>query len=78
MENGKTFQALERELRIRNYSRTTIKSYLYYNEEILRFFQKDSHHITMEYIKSYLYYTQECLRFARVGASEITSKIVRD
>ncbi|OIO18691.1 MAG: hypothetical protein AUJ37_05005 [Candidatus Magasanikbacteria bacterium CG1_02_41_34] len=80
MENGKTFQALERELRIRNYSRTTIKSYLYYNEEILRFFQKDSHHITMEDIKNYLDYLADSKSSSTVsvayGALQFYYKVV--
>ncbi len=54
MENSNTFASLERELRIRNYSRRTIESYVYYNEELLRFCEKDPREVTTDDIKDYL------------------------
>ncbi|MFA6426883.1 MAG: site-specific tyrosine recombinase/integron integrase [Candidatus Magasanikbacteria bacterium] len=55
LENN-TFSNLERELRIRNYSRSTIDSYVHYNEELLRFCQKDPREANTEDIKNYLDY----------------------
>ena len=37
----KTLANLDRELRIRNYSRQTAESYLFYNKDILNFCRKD-------------------------------------
>lgn len=54
MENDNTFASLERELRIRNYSRRTIESYVYYNKELLRFCEKNPRDIGIEDIKNYL------------------------
>ena len=54
MENDNTFASLERELRIRNYSRRTIESYVYYNEELLRFCEKNPRDVSTEDIKNYL------------------------
>ena len=54
MKEDKTFSTLGRELRIRNYSRKTMKSYLYYNRQLLNFFQKEPREITVENIKEYL------------------------
>lgn len=59
MKESKVFDTLARELRIRNYSQKTIKSYLYYNEELLRFCQKDPREVNTEDIKSYLDYLAE-------------------
>ncbi len=56
MEKSNVFTALIRELKIRNYSRRTIKSYVHYNEELLRFAQKDPRQVTTEDIKDYLDY----------------------
>lgn len=53
---SKVFEALDRELRVRNYSKRTQKTYRYYNEELLRYHQKDSREITQEDIVSYLDY----------------------
>lgn len=60
MEEGNVFSNLARELRIRNYSQKTIKSYVHYNQELLRFCQKDPREVNTEDIKAYLdYLTQE-------------------
>lgn len=56
MSENNTFANLERELRIRNYSKSTIDSYLYYNNELLRFCQKDPREVNTEDIKNYLDY----------------------
>ena len=56
MSQDKTFDTLERELRIRNYSPSTVESYLYYNKELLRYRQKDPREIGVNDIKEYLDY----------------------
>ena len=56
MQEDNTFASLGRELRIRNYSRSTIDSYVHYNEELLRFCEKDPREVTTEDIKNYLDY----------------------
>lgn len=45
---------LEQEMRIRNFSPKTIKSYLHYNKELLRFASKFSDEITKQDIRDYL------------------------
>ncbi|MFH1822876.1 MAG: site-specific tyrosine recombinase/integron integrase [Patescibacteria group bacterium] len=48
---------LEQEMRLRNFSRKTIKSYLYYNKELLRFASyKSIKEINKEDVKDYLDY----------------------
>lgn len=54
MQEDNTFANLERELRIRNYSQRTAESYVYYNEELLRFCEKDPREVDTEDIKNYL------------------------
>ncbi len=54
MEDNKTLETLARELRIRNYSRRTIESYVHYNAALLRFLQKDPREVTTEDIRTYL------------------------
>lgn len=54
MTEDNTFANLIRELRIRNYSQSTIDSYSHYNEELLRFCEKDPREVTTEDIKNYL------------------------
>src|SRR3989339_895115 len=54
MFGDNTFANLTRELRIRNYSRRTIELYLHYNEELLRFSEKDPREINTDDIKNYL------------------------
>lgn len=56
MENNNVFASLERELRIRNYSRRTIELYVHYNDEFLRFCEKEPKEVTTEIIKNYLDY----------------------
>jgi len=54
MQEGNTFDALVRELRIRNYSGKTAESYLFYNQEFLRFCQKIPRAVNAEDIRNYL------------------------
>lgn len=54
MEKDNTFDTLARELRIRNYSQKTAKSYIYYNRELLRFCQKDPREVSSNDVKDYL------------------------
>ena len=49
-----TFASLRRELRIRNYSPRTIRSYEYYNQELLKFHKKNPREITTNDIREYL------------------------
>lgn len=56
MGEGNTLENLARELRIRNYSQKTAGSYIHYNEEFLRFCQKDPREVTANDIKEYLDY----------------------
>lgn len=53
---SKVFEALDKELRVRNYSKRTQKTYRYYNEELLKYHQKDPREITREDITTYLDY----------------------
>lgn len=45
---------LEQEMRIRNFSRKTIKAYLYYNKEFLRFASKFTDDVNKQDIRDYL------------------------
>lgn len=45
---------LEQEMRLRNFSKRTIRAYLYYNREMLRFANKFSDKISRQDIKDYL------------------------
>lgn len=56
MKEGNTFDNLARELRIRNYSKKTADSYIRYNQEFLRFCEKDPREAMAEDIKNYLDY----------------------
>jgi len=56
MREGNVFEALERELRIRNYSRRTAESYIFYNRDFIEFIHKDPRAVTTEDIKAYLDY----------------------
>ncbi len=47
---------LERELKIRGFSRKTVKSYLHYNKELLKFNNKSPKNINSDDIKEYLFY----------------------
>ncbi len=53
------FEDLRRELVSRKYSPKTIKTYLYYNEDFLRFAKRNSTEVTNEDIKNYLFYLAE-------------------
>ncbi len=48
------FYNLEQELRIRNYSQKTVKAYVYYTKELLRFANKFSDDLNAQDIKDYL------------------------
>ncbi|MFA6423691.1 MAG: site-specific tyrosine recombinase/integron integrase [Candidatus Magasanikbacteria bacterium] len=54
MEKGNTFDSLAQDLRIRNYSHKTIKSYIHYNQQLLYFCKKDPRSIESADIKNYL------------------------
>lgn len=54
MKEDNVFDNLARELRIRNYSPRTAESYIFYNQELLRFCNKDPREINAEKIKDYL------------------------
>jgi len=69
MIENNTFASLERELRIRNYSRSTIDSYVHYNEELLRFCEKDPREITTEDIKNYFDYLGEKVSSSTVSVA---------
>jgi len=56
MLKNNTLENLKQELRIRNYSTKTIKSYVHQNEEFLRFCQKDPREVNTSDIKNYLDY----------------------
>lgn len=55
MEGGNILDTLVRELKLRNYSPKTIKSYVRYNSDFLIFTGKSPRDITAEDIKKYLY-----------------------
>jgi site-specific recombinase XerD len=59
MKEGNTFDALRRELKIRNYSPRTIDTYIYYNEELLRFCCKFDREITRDDVATYLEYVSD-------------------
>ena len=50
----KTLAGLERELRVRNYSRQTAESYLFYNKNFLAYCKKDPREVKTEDLKVYL------------------------
>lgn len=54
MAESNTFSNLAQELRIRNYSSKTAESYIHYNQEFLRFCEKDPREVNTEDIKNYL------------------------
>jgi len=58
-KNKKEFNALKRELKIRNYSPRTIKSYVYYNKQLLIFCNKSARDIGVDDIKRYLCHLSE-------------------
>jgi len=50
------FEALEKELTSRKYSRKTIKLYLHYNEDFLKFAKKTPYTISNDDVRDYLYH----------------------
>jgi len=54
MGNSNTFDSLVRELKFRNYSPRTVESYVYYNNELLRFCEKDPREVSTDDVKDYL------------------------
>lgn len=57
-------EGLRRELTSRKYSPKTIKAYLYYNEDFLRFVGKNPAEISNEDIRNYLFYLAERKAFS--------------
>ena len=60
------FDALKKELEIRNFSSKTVKAYLFYNTDMVRYCQKDPTAIKESDVKNYLWYL---LEQRRVSAS---------
>jgi len=62
-------EKLETELKIRGFSKRTIKAYTSYNKIFLKFIKKDPNHINQEDIKKYLAYliSEKQLKPASVG-----------
>jgi len=58
-KNKEEFFVLRRELKIRNYSPNTIKSYVYYNQQLLIFCGKSARDIGVDDIKRYLNHLTE-------------------
>jgi len=54
MSEDKIFDRLKQELRIRNYSHSTLDSYVYYNEQLLCFTKKEPRSITAQDVKDFL------------------------
>ncbi|MFA5022295.1 MAG: site-specific tyrosine recombinase/integron integrase [Patescibacteria group bacterium] len=50
------FAALEKELKIRNFSPKTVKCYLYYNQDLIKYCQKDPRFVKEADIRQYLEY----------------------
>ncbi|RZN37553.1 MAG: hypothetical protein EFT35_05985 [Methanophagales archaeon ANME-1-THS] len=50
---------LRRELVLRKYSPMTIKAYVHYNDEVLKFFGKNPYEITNNDVKDYLFHLVE-------------------
>ena len=65
------WEIIEKELVVRKYSRRTIKLYLHYNEELLKFSNKTSYQISNDDVRDYLYYLSE-----KKNASASTLNIV--
>jgi site-specific recombinase XerD len=59
IESSLWFEDLNRELVSRKYSRKTIKSYLHYNEDFLRFTKKNSSDVDTNDVKEFLYHLVE-------------------
>lgn len=69
MINDKTFERLEQELRFRNYSKKTAKSYLHYNRDLLFFCQKDPREVNSQNVKGYLDYLSTTLSTSTVSVA---------
>jgi len=54
--NAMFFDALKKELIIRNFSQKTINSYIYYNQDLISFCKKDPRNVKESDIKEYLEY----------------------
>ena len=65
------WEIIEKEHVVRKYSRRTIKLYLHYNEELLKFSNKTSYQISNDDVRDYLYYLSE-----KKNASASTLNIV--
>ena len=65
------WKIIEKELVVRKYNRRTIKLYLHYNEELLKFSNKTSYQISNDDVRDYLYYLSE-----KKNASASTLNIV--
>ncbi len=53
------FYELKKELIARKYSRRTVKLYLHYNEEFLKFCNKTPYQVSNDDVRGYLYYLAE-------------------
>jgi len=65
------WEIIEKEHVVRKYSRRTIKLYLHYNEELLKFSNKTPYQISNDDVRDYLYYLSE-----KKNASASTLNIV--
>ena len=71
-EDNTIFETLRKEMVSRKYSPKTIKAYIYYNEDLLNFTDKDSKDITERDIKDYLFHLVE---EKKVATSTLNSAI---
>ena len=62
------FDALKKELEIRNFSPKTVKAYLFYNTDLVRYCQKDPMAIKESDVKDYLWYLLEQRRVSSATA----------
>ncbi len=58
-DDGYNFEALKKELLSRKYSYKTVKAYIYFNRDFLRFTSKNHDEITDSDIKNYPLYLAE-------------------
>ncbi|MGC8765714.1 MAG: phage integrase N-terminal SAM-like domain-containing protein, partial [Brevinematia bacterium] len=58
------FLDLKKHLLYRKYSERTVRLYLYYNKELLKFCRKKAEEITEEDIRNYLYYLGDVLKLS--------------
>ena len=57
--NAMFFDALKKELEIRNFSPKTVRAYLFYNSDLIRYCQKDPAAVKEQDIKGYLWHLLE-------------------